>query len=135
MPPHRKVGLGGVCSDECMRTLSGVRKPGTESKSHRPPKPPDNIPVWARKAVMQRDHDRCRWCGSTAVHLHHIFYRSEGVDHSPHNLITLCEKHHSIVHSNKRYWKPILLATIWNLYLGKPVTIPQVQRSLERAAG
>lgn len=84
-----------------------------------------------RAAVLTRDQYRCRFCGSTAVHVHHINYRSEGVDHSPHNLIVLCSKHHDLVHSDKHHWKPILLATIWILYVeGRPTTVPLVDRML-----
>lgn len=132
-PPHRRVGLGGVCSDECHATVVGRNK----FQRHTKPMPrrkmsakQDEVPTTVRQAVTRRDRGRCRWCGSPATHLHHINYRSEGVDHQPHNLITLCVKHHDVVHSNKHVWKPVLLATIWYSYSGRSVTVPQVHRWL-----
>lgn len=65
--------------------------------------------------------------------IHHINYRSEGVDHSPHNLIVLCQRHHDVVHSDKGKWKPVLLALIWMLYVQRrPMTVPLVERTLAR---
>lgn len=65
------------------------------------------------------------------MHLHHINYRSEGVDHQPHNLITLCPHHHNVVHGDKRRWKPILLAVVWQIYVTRRnVTVPQMERWL-----
>ena len=55
---------------------------------------------------------KCALCGTTQnLHCHHILYRSERKDliDDPKNLIMLCEKHHLEVHSNKRYWQPILI--------------------------
>ena len=47
----------------------------------------------------------CALCGSTQnLHIHHILYRSEGGPTSLWNLIRLCEKCHTKVHSSKRYW-------------------------------
>lgn len=132
--PYRKIGLVVVCSEECQATVVGngrrayAPKPGPT----RVRRPPDDIPQETRIAVMRRDRGRCRWCGGTAVHLHHIKYRSEGVDHSERNLILLCQKHHALVHSDKKKWKPVLLTTIEYLYAGRQVTVPQVNGWLER---
>lgn len=129
-PPFRRVGLGGVCSDDCQAAVNEKRN--QQQRTASTARPRDEIPVDVRKMVLRRDRARCRWCGSMSVHLHHINYRSEGVDHQPHNLITLCPEHHDKVHSDKKRWKPVLLAVIWTLYVnGRSVTVPQMARQLD----
>ena len=62
--------------------------------------------------VIQRDNYSCRLCGSTNwLQLHHILYRSERKDliNDIDNCIMLCENCHRLVHSNKKYWQPILI--------------------------
>ena len=73
-----------------------------------------DIPEKTRKEVYARDGYRCRWCGrgNAWIHLHHIVYRSSGVDHSKENLISLCEAHHRLVHTNKHVYQPVLLKLI-----------------------
>ena len=73
-----------------------------------------NVSTAVREAVRANDREKCRFCGSTHnLHLHHIKYRSElkisqGRDNLT-NLITLCSDHHSLVHTNKAVWQPVLL--------------------------
>lgn len=77
-----------------------------------------DIPAATRKLVLERDRNRCRWCGRTngGLHLHHIVYRSGGGGHhSPDILITLCPQHHQLVHSDKRRYQPLLFEL-----MGKP---------------
>jgi 5-methylcytosine-specific restriction endonuclease McrA len=72
------------------------------------------VPAATRARVLERDGHRCRFCGTRAgLHLHHIHLRSHGVDHQPHNLITLCSEHHDLVHTDTRRWQPVLLAYVW----------------------
>lgn len=123
-PAHRKVGLGGVCSDECHATIVGKARTTSAAK------PRDDIPVETRRIVALRDRAKCRWCGEIGVHLHHITYRSEGVDHSPENLITLCRRHHDQAHSNKKRWKPVLQAVIVAIYAGRPYSIQRLDREI-----
>lgn len=134
-PPYKRQGLGGLCSEECLtivRNRGGVKTAAT--KSLKSVKARDEVPPSTREAVLLRDSARCRWCGVRTVHLHHINYRSEGVDHSEHNLITLCPHHHDVVHSDKARFKPLLLAVIWHLYITRwSATVPQVERWLARA--
>lgn len=40
---------------------------------------------------------------------HHIIYKSGGGGDNHDNLITLCRKHHDLVHSDKRKYQPILI--------------------------
>jgi hypothetical protein len=65
------------------------------------PRANQNIPPAVRRAVLARDHHRCRVPGcthSTFVDVHHIRPRAEGGSHEPHNLITLCSAHHRASH-------------------------------------
>lgn len=141
-PEHRRLGNVRVCSDRCAelysnklqpaRSLTGGsrRAPGATSAGGGQGSP---IPTVVRAEVLARDRSRCRYCGSNGHHVHHICYRSEGIDHQPHNLITLCREHHDLVHSNKRVYKPLLLATIWLEYFERRhLSVIQVQRILLR---
>ena len=52
--------------------------------------------------VLKRDRWRCRACGNrNDLNVHHIKYRSNGGDDTAANLITLCSKHHDLIHQNK----------------------------------
>jgi 5-methylcytosine-specific restriction endonuclease McrA len=53
-----------------------------------------------RRAARERDHCRCRYpgCESRRVDLHHIQYWSNGGRTSLKNLISLCKRHHMLVH-------------------------------------
>ena len=52
----------------------------------------------------------CRLCGSTSyLHIHHIYYRSQGGLTIPENLIRLCDSCHKKVHSNKDHFQRTLL--------------------------
>lgn len=59
----------------------------------------------------------CRLCGSTAyLHIHHIYYRSEGGLTTKRNLIRLCERCHRLVHSNKKKYQDELLEMQYKQY-------------------
>lgn len=62
--------------------------------------------------VFERDGGVCQFCGTNQnIHCHHVRYRSERRDliDEPTNMILLCEEHHSLVHSNKKKYQPMLL--------------------------
>lgn len=136
---YRVSSLEKVCSEQCFRELRAKRSssgkgfqrslkdpsllPVPRSKPKTKGSP---IPASTRKRVTERDGGKCRFCGKTNwVELHHVNYRSEGVDHSDHNLISLCKEHHDLVHSDKRRWKPMLLGVLWVQYVeGRTVTVP-----------
>lgn len=108
--PFRRVGLGSVCSVECWRTAA------TRKGAKTPTVLPD-VPDDVRRAVKERDRNRCRVCGTTKkLHVHHIAYRSQGGTHDEHNLIVLCETHHSLVHADKARWQPVLWDYIRGYY-------------------
>ena len=90
-----------------------------------------DIPAATRKLVYERDSNRCRWCGRTnaGLHIHHINYRSAGGDHDPTNLISLCPKHHELVHTNKNRYPSILFELLAN----PGVTGLQLVRRAQRA--
>lgn len=86
-----------------------------EYKKYKPIKKVSKKRVFVSKdtynIVFERDNGMCRICGDKNVHLHHIIYRSESkalID-EPSNCILLCEKHHRLVHSDKKKYQPILL--------------------------
>lgn len=54
-----------------------------------------------RLIVYVRDNFRCRKCGemeTAKLTVHHVIFRSQGGDHSPENLVTLCWSCHKLVH-------------------------------------
>lgn len=119
---YRSQGMVKVCSEECYKGI--YKKKAAAQAKYKPKKTGDPTPK-TRKEVLKRDRVRCRFCGTQSTHLHHIHYRSEHWPdmHSPINLITLCPKHHDVVHSNKRYWQPVLLAALWLYYTGETATV------------
>jgi hypothetical protein len=127
-PAHRDIGLGSVCSDACASDLS------RRSVKRSTKKGPDTVPTLAAIAVRTRDAGRCRYCGITrGLHTHHIRYRSEGIDHSVSNLITLCQEHHALVHSNKRRWQPVCLAYVETVQTGRRRFLYEIDRDLTKA--
>lgn len=59
----------------------------------------------------------CQMCGSTnTLHIHHIYYRSQLGMTVEKNLIRLCINCHSLVHSNKKKYQPILLERQYQKY-------------------
>jgi hypothetical protein len=60
-----------------------------------------SIPPAIRRLVLRRDHGRCVVPGcrhANHVDLHHLETRSEGGQHDPGNLVTLCGAHHRALH-------------------------------------
>jgi HNH endonuclease len=121
-PPYRRLGIVSVCSETCLSQLA--------RRGPRPPKNPD-IPETTRAHVRARDRHRCRYCGRThSLHEHHIRYRSQGVDHSPDNLIVLCYEHHDLVHGDKGRWQPVCLAYIAELREGRQRYLGDIDRQI-----
>lgn len=75
-----------------------------------------------RRKIHERDGHRCRWCGGPGgmfgFNVHHIAYKSEGVDNSEQNLILLCtgDGCHEKAHSNKKLYQALLRETIRREY-------------------
>lgn len=109
--PYRRVGLGSVCSEECLKATSQSPRRATPKAAVLPD---------VRAAVLTRDRHRCRYCGcNDSLHLHHVHYRSEGGEHHERNLITLCTTHHALIHSDKRRWQPLCQAYIDGAHQGR----------------
>lgn len=57
--------------------------------------PSNPMPPGRREEVLERDGYRCRNCGRSVArvgaNVHHIKFKSHGVDHSKENLLTLCD--------------------------------------------
>ena len=54
----------------------------------------------------------CAICGNNQVAMHHIRYGACGRKTYMGNVIPLCEKHHRLVHTNKRKYQPMLIKMI-----------------------
>ena len=57
-----------------------------------------------REYVLCRDRHTCRLCKKTNVplYVHHVRWKSEGCEHGPENLLTLCMKCHKLVHEDPK---------------------------------
>lgn len=60
-----------------------------------------SIPRAIRRALARRDAGRCRFTGcetDRGCEAHHIVHRAHGGSHDLTNLVTLCRRHHHLVH-------------------------------------
>ena len=57
-------------------------------------------PLWLRRRVIGRDHQRCRWpgCGRAIRHLHHMQHWTKGGPTDACNLFGVCWPHHHLLH-------------------------------------
>lgn len=128
-PEYRRVGLGAVCSADCLATTRAKRTKKTPMRAA-----PD-VSAQNRGEVLARDAFRCRFCGTRdGLHAHHIAYRSEGHNHSPSNLIMLCAEHHQVVHSDKGRWQPVCMTYIAEVLAGRARFLPELDREMRGAA-
>lgn len=122
-----QVGPGWFCSDSCLTDVftSASKKRAQHAKNYKPkPKKKNDIPVAVRDHVYQRDGRRCRFCGITrGLHLHHVKYRSEGGTHTSDNLLTLCWKHHDLIHSDKALYQQLCFRMIERAEEGDKATL------------
>ena len=120
-------GVSRFCSTDCANGRKSLTRQGrvTKKQSTRSVVPPK-----IREEVMARDGG-CRFCGTrTRLHVHHIIYRSQGGQHTPENLIVLCNQHHDLVHSDKKRYMKLCQGVVWLSYLDRRVSIPQYERWL-----
>lgn len=68
------------------------------------------------KQVAERDDYLCRVCGTQAVDVHHIVFRSHGGADVPENLICLCRVHHEMAHSDEPTWRDRLIEMNETIY-------------------
>lgn len=75
---------------------------------------PGNPPFWGylREVVLREDRGRCQVTGCPSrleLHIHHIKPRSQGGQHSPGNLVTLCDFHHALEpeRGHERIWSTV----------------------------
>ena len=82
-------------------TVAMVACDGTRVDPARPPEKLDQpTPPWLRDAVLARDSSRCRSCGLRwDLMVHHLVFRARGGPTSAENLVSLCGRCHSLVHS------------------------------------
>jgi 5-methylcytosine-specific restriction endonuclease McrA len=61
-------------------------------------------------AVYEIDNGVCQLCGSPQVdYPHHIIYKSHGGKNDRRNMILLCRRCHTKVHTNEKYYVEYLL--------------------------
>ncbi|MFD1126602.1 MULTISPECIES: HNH endonuclease [unclassified Paenibacillus] len=61
--------------------------------------------------MIARDGGKwCLICGisRSGLHLHRVVYGSQGGIYEVDNCVLLCDRDHTMVHSNKRIWQPAL---------------------------
>jgi hypothetical protein len=98
---------GGVTVEVPAATIERAQCDATEIGRIDGPTPgraSQTIPPAIRRAVIQRDHERCRVPGcraATYVDIHHIVPRALGGTHEPWNLMLLCDAHHGAVHEGR----------------------------------
>lgn len=66
-----------------------------------PQRAAQDVPPATRRWVLRRDRGCCVFPGcrhATFVDLHHLCLKSEGGDHAPDNLVTVCGAHHRALH-------------------------------------
>lgn len=66
------------------------------------------------KKTIEIYNGQCAICGSPEIHLHHIRYGGLYGGRKTYlgNVIPLCEKHHRLVHTNKKKYMPELIKMI-----------------------
>ncbi len=131
------IGIQNFC-DMYHATLYKEKTKLKVGKEYRPPAP-RKTDAKAHAACLEKDRVRCRVCGAGQnLHVHHILYRSEisvknGRDELW-NLITLCNTHHDMVHSDKKLWQPILKeAARLREEEGKILPIMTLKKRMDRA--
>jgi len=118
---YKSLGVQAFCTVDCMNK----KRPKAKRR--------DDIPPTTRHEVKLRFNHMCAYCGRShsCLHIHHIKYRSEGVDHSLGNLVLLCDAHHDMVHSNKRKWQPMLMEFIERLEGGLRPSLALMEKEWE----
>lgn len=109
------AGLVSFCTEDHMWKKQHQWDKGKNAPKDRDVDPDNDtkMPEGRWEEVMELDDGQCRICSSRYhLHVHHIRYRSEGIDHGVWNLIVLCDDHHDIVHKSKKKWQKTLLALL-----------------------
>lgn len=130
------VGLSFFCSDDHLgQWRQKVRAPKSRLRKRASDRQTTkDISPATRQAVYESDLHRCRFCGTEFVlALHHVMYRSEGGDHQPHNLITLCAEHHNLIHSDKGRYQPLCLGVVFlrEVHSDHFILIPELEHTLQ----
>ncbi len=84
-----------------IHSAAAANDDGPDAHTGAPTRAVQSIPPATRRAVLQRDHHRCQVpsCRNCAfVDVHHVELRSEGGNHDPDHLLTLCGAHHRASH-------------------------------------
>ncbi len=93
--PHAEVSASKVAAAECDSVIVDMR-PGPDQG-----KTTHAIPERVRRVVLHRDNHGCVVPGCSHqiwVQLHHVVPRQHGGKHNPDNLMTVCSRHHDMIH-------------------------------------
>lgn len=132
-----RVGIQNFCQEECRAR----RKPKTRSKvqreSFQKKKRIQQDREYAANRKVALDRDRhCRICRAReGLQVHHIVFRSQGLDHGLHNLIVLCNACHSdYAHgAEAKKYRNLFRAYIWLRLVEDrcyAVLIPEIERAI-----
>lgn len=84
--------------DALYRKVESIERADNPYKKHK-------LKESVRVAVLRRDKNKCRNCGSGVyLEVHHIIYRSQGGTDAKSNLMTLCDKCHADKHKGERVY-------------------------------
>jgi hypothetical protein len=119
-----KRGRGKYCSKKCYGKATGTRMMGNNKMGSKISFRNKNNPNWQggisrlpyseefdnylKEKIRERDGYKCRLCGVPQIEcnrkltIHHIDYDKKNCNIN--NLITLCNKHNSMVNFDREYW-------------------------------
>lgn len=97
--------MNPYCSPGCHRAAA-ASKPKKQRRTQVRESTGSNYAKTRLQAVL-RD-ECCRWCSGPIGEVHHVKYRSHGVDHGLDNLLSLCVECHDRVHADGRFYRPLL---------------------------
>ena len=93
--PHTEVSDAVAARARCDSVVVDLRPgPGKGAVTHK-------IPERVRRQVLDRDRYCCAAPGcrhNVWLQLHHVVERNRGGDHEVFNLLTLCSRHHTMIH-------------------------------------
>jgi hypothetical protein len=101
VPPRPRAVSPSSQRDASPGTETHVGAPVPSVQGKGPKRASQTIPPRVRRLVQSRDHEACVVPGCRCrvfVDVHHLDPRSEGGNHDPDNLVTLCCAHHKRVH-------------------------------------
>ena len=98
------VGPNVVEKAQCDAQHLAPPESSATARAHVGARAKQDIPPATRRAVLHRDHNRCRVPGcrnAIFLDVHHLKMRDEGGLHAATNLIAVCSAHHDALHEGR----------------------------------